>query len=87
MKVNWDYFSKRRNIKLVDWITYHKLKDVGEVKYAMHKAGLEPPANELIQKCFNEIEENKKVNEIQAPKVVLKPTRKRRGRPRKKSKK
>ena len=55
MKVDWAFFSKRRNVTLEEWIKEYKLNDVEEINQTMDRIGLKPPASKDIQSVLDEI--------------------------------
>ena len=77
MKVQWDFFSKRRNITLKEWVAHYKLKNVEEVNDKMNELGLEPPSPLLTEAILEEIaKETKPKQKPAAKKITKKPAAK-----------
>jgi len=55
MKVEWAFFSKRRNVTLEEWIREYKLNDIQDINQTMERIGLQPPSSKDIQSVLNEI--------------------------------
>ena len=49
MKVEWSFFSRRRNTSLKTWIQEFKLTTVEDVQESMNARNIEPPHPDEIQ--------------------------------------
>ena len=73
MKVQWDFFSKRRNITLKEWVEHYKLKSVVDINKKMEELGLEPPSHLITEKVLKQISDESKPKPKTIKKVVKKP--------------
>ena len=73
--LHWDYFMRRRRIKLNSWIKALGLKTVTEVKDKFISLEVQPPTDIEISKVLKEVYPQPILKDV--PKTTRKPRRKR----------